>query len=580
MFRSFQPFLNPIGFGASDFIELYLIAPLVLFFILRPYIQPHIGALAARTGWCMLLFAALPVALRLGLLSHHPVPTPDLYDEFTHLLVADTLSHFRLANPTHPFHSFFETFFVLQQPSYSAIYPIGQGVALALGRALSGYAWAGVLLSVAALCSLCYWMLRGWTSPPWAFAGGVLAVCLFGPLNSWTNTYWGGAVSGVAGCLVFGALPRIIERARLRDALLLGLGLGIQLLTRPYESIFLIVAIALFLFTNGRAVIRLIPAIVLISVAALGVTLLHNKQVTGSWTTLPEMASQYQYGVPTTFTFQPNPVPHRPLTPQQELSYKQQVSFHGDHTETVRSYLLRLQYRARYLRFYLPAAVYLVLPLLLFRLREKRALWATVTLAIFALGANFYPFFFPHYIAAIACLLVLAAVTALRQLSRISERAAIIVAWLCVAPFAFWFGIHLFESPKLPLPALRFETGDVLNHRNPERRIMVRRQLDQVPGKQLVFVRYSPRHIFQDEWVYNEAAIDDARVVWARDSGPAENEKLRLYYPDRTAWLLEPDVVPPALNAYRPEPPAAPPVPAPEPPKHPEKPVLRFEEVK
>ncbi|HSO94333.1 MAG TPA: hypothetical protein VLS53_07690, partial [Candidatus Dormibacteraeota bacterium] len=444
MFRSFQPFLNPIGFGASDFIEFFIVAPLVVFFVLRPFIQPHIRSLAARTRWCMLLFTVLPVALRLALLSHHPVPTPDLYDEFTHLLVADTLSHFRLANPTHPFHSFFETFFVLQQPSYSAIYPIGQGVALALGRAIFGYAWAGVLLSIAALCSFCYWMLRGWTSPAWAFAGGVLAICLFGPLNSWTNTYWGGAVSGVAGCLVFGALPRIVERAGLRDALLLGLGLGIQLLTRPYESMFLTLSAALFLFTSRRAVVRLIPAMVLIPVAALGVTLLHNIRVTGSLTTVPEMASQYQYGVPTTFSFQPNPVPHRSLTSQQELSYKQQVSFHGDQPESLPSYMLRLQSRVRYLRFFFPAAVYLVLPLILLRLRERRALWVAVTLAIFAIGANFYPFFFPHYIAAIACLLLLVAVNALGQLSRFSETAAIIVAWLCLAPFTFWFGVHLF----------------------------------------------------------------------------------------------------------------------------------------
>jgi hypothetical protein len=66
----------------------------------------------------------------------------------------------------------------------------------------------------------------------------------------------------------------------------------------------------------------------------------------------------------------------------------------------------------------------------------------------------------------------------------------------------------------------------------------------------LVFVRYWPRHIFQDEWIYNAADIDGARVVWARDLGGAEDEKLRRYYPDRTAWLLEPDARPPKLTSY------------------------------
>ncbi len=132
----------------------------------------------------MLLLALLPVALRLALLPHHPVPSPDIYDEFGHLLVADTLLHFRLANPAHPLHQFFETFFVLQKPTYSSIYPLGQGLALALGRAIFGLPWAGVLLSTAAFCALCYWMLRGWTTPAWALLGGVLAVIRIRPAES------------------------------------------------------------------------------------------------------------------------------------------------------------------------------------------------------------------------------------------------------------------------------------------------------------------------------------------------------------------------------------------------------------
>src|SRR5208337_26553 len=130
LFQSFLPLRNPIGFGASDFIELGLAALLlILALVSRPWIEPRASRFARHTAWCMLLLAVLPVALRLALLPHHPVPTPDLYDEFGHLLVADTLRHFRLANPAHPLHQFFETFFVIQDPSYSSIYPIGQGLA-------------------------------------------------------------------------------------------------------------------------------------------------------------------------------------------------------------------------------------------------------------------------------------------------------------------------------------------------------------------------------------------------------------------------------------------------------------------
>ena len=121
-FSSFLPLHNPIGFGAADFIELLLAVILILLVLVsRPWIEPYASRLAVKTRWCMLLLAASPVALRMLLLPHHPVPSPDIYDEFGHLLVADTLRHFRLANPPHPMHQFFETFFVLQQPTHSSI---------------------------------------------------------------------------------------------------------------------------------------------------------------------------------------------------------------------------------------------------------------------------------------------------------------------------------------------------------------------------------------------------------------------------------------------------------------------------
>ena len=249
LLRSFRPAQNPIGFGAGDFIELTIAAILVFLAIYwRAWISIHARRFAEKTGWCMLLLAVLPVALRLLLLPRYPVPTANVADDFSYLLLADTLSHFRLANPPHPLHQFFETFFVFQQPSYSSLYPLGQGIALAIGRMLFGHFWAGVALSIAAFCALTYWMLRAWTTPGWSLVGGLLAVIQFGPLNQWMNSYWGGAVSATAGCLVFGSLPRLRERGRRRDAAWLGLGLGIELLTRPYESIFLALSAILFFF--------------------------------------------------------------------------------------------------------------------------------------------------------------------------------------------------------------------------------------------------------------------------------------------------------------------------------------------
>jgi len=538
--QSFLPLANPLGMGVADLIELALAALLLaLALAWRPFLEPYAAKLAQKPVWCILLLGALPVALRLLLLPRHPAPVPDIYDEFSHLLVADTLRHVRLANPVHPLHQFFETFFILQEPTYSSIYPVGQGAALAGGWMIFGTPWAGVLISVAALCGLCYWMLRGWTTPGWALAGGVLVVMEFGPLNQWMNSYWGGALPAVAGCLVLGALPRLRRAGRLRDAVLLGAGLAIHLLTRPYESVFLVLCVILFLLPAWRSVTKPLLATALVVLPAIGLTLLQNKQVTGSWTTLPYKLSQCQYGVPAALTFQGNPVPHRELTREQELDYKMQLSFRGERGETIGSYLLRLAHRIRYYRFFFMPPLYLALPFFFVALRDRRFVWVMVCPLIFALGVNFFPAFQYHYMAGVTCLFVLISVTGLQQLSRYNTLAARIILLLCIAQFALEYGLHVITNDPWSL-ALR----------NPERRVAISNQLAQAPGEQLVFVRYWPRHMFQDEWVYNAADIDEARVVWARDLGAAENEKLRLYYPDRTVWLLEPDARPPRLTPY------------------------------
>jgi hypothetical protein len=497
------------------------------------------------------------------LLPGHPMPSPDVYDEFSHLLVADTLRHFRLANPPHALPQFFETFFVLQRPTYSSIYPIGQAFALAIGSTIFDLPWAGVLLCVGALCSLCYWMLRAWVPPAWALLGGFLAVFEFGPLSPWANTYWGGAYTAAAGCLAFGALPRLRDSRHLRYAAMLGLGLGMHLLSRPFESIFLLMSVILFFLPELRSpaglalLVRPAAVSALVCLPAIVLVLAQNKEVTGSPVTLPYTLSQYQYGVPASFTFQSHPVPHNPLTHEQEMDYKMQRAFRSTDQDTLVTYLKRLLYRTRYYRFYFYPALYLALIAYLTRVREYRFLWVALTALIFALGTNFYPLLLAHYIAALTCLFVLMSVEGLRTISKwpSGAPAARVLIWLCIAQFAYSWITTDFQYP--------------------ERRIQINRQLGKIPGHLLVLVRYWPQHVFQDEWVYNGADIDKARIVWARDLGDAEDQKLLHYYPDRAALLLEPDARPPRLTPYKPQPPKPPEKPQPKtPPKIVFEPVL------
>lgn len=78
------------------------------------------------------------------------------------------------------------------------------------------------------------------------------------------------------------------------------------------------------------------------------------------------------------------------------------------------------------------------------------------------------------------------------------------------------------------------------------------RELQDLPGPQLVIVVYGPSHSFYHEWVYNNADIDGAKVVWARDMGSAENQELLNYFKDRRIWRVNADDVPPQLESYAP----------------------------
>jgi hypothetical protein len=551
--RSFLPTHNPIGFGASDFVVFSLALVLVAGLLAWAFLEPAAQKLARRPAWCMLFLGLFVVALRLALLPVHPVPTPAGADDFSFLLLGDTLAHFRLANPPNPMRQFFETTFVLQSPSYSSIYPLGQGLVLAFGELFFGQPWVGVLLSMAALCALCYWMLRGWTSPGWALVGGLLAVCLFGPLNNWMNCYWGGAVSAIAGCLVFGALPRLRERAAERDAVLLGVGIGLQMLSRPFESLFLDLAVVLFFVPELRrrewpklAKIALPAALALLPAVTL--QLLHDHAVTGSWTTLPYALSRYQYGVPNTFTFQPVAVPHAELTEAQRLYAEGQAAVHGD-GESPERYFERLASRAGFYRFFLLAPLCLALLFYLPFLGAYRYAWIAVTVALFALGTTFYPYFFPQYLAALTSVFLLVAVLGLGRLSALNPAAARWLLLLCAAHFVFWYAVHATGDETILRAMAPFETADRINYGDPEGRIAVNRKLAEAPGKQLVFVRYFSSHGYH-EWIHNSANIADERVIWALEFTPDENAKLKSRYPDRTVWLMEPDALPPQLVPY------------------------------
>jgi hypothetical protein len=75
--------------------------------------------------------------------------------------------------------------------------------------------------------------------------------------------------------------------------------------------------------------------------------------------------------------------------------------------------------------------------------------------------------------------------------------------------------------------------------------------LNQTAGRHLVILRYGANHNRSDEWVYNEPDIDHAKVVWAREMSPNQNERLIQYFNGRHIWLAEPDREPLGLSEVK-----------------------------
>ncbi|HEV2492770.1 MAG TPA: hypothetical protein VG204_06815 [Terriglobia bacterium] len=524
-------------------------------------IEQKLGTLARRRKTAVLVVGLLALAARAAVLPVLPIPKPFVHDEFGHLFVADTFLHGRLTNAVHPMAIHFETFYILQGPTYCSIFPVAQGIVLATGKILGGHFFVGVWLSIGIMCAAMCWMLQGWMPPGWALFGGILAVLHFGFFNYWSNSYLGGAAAATGGALLLGALPRVQRHRRVRDALILGLGLAILANSRPYEGFILSLPVALALLVwvakqRGpallKAVTRFVAPLTLLLAVTAGAMMYYFWRTTGNPLRMPYQVNEDRYTTARYFVFQ---------SPKSEPAYDDPVI--RDHYVNYQARAYRFVRQPQWwliwslVRIILVAMFYfglmLTMPLVMLPrvLRDRRIRILLMAGAVSIAGLLGEVFYSPHYVAPMTCVFLAIAVQAMRHL-RVYRREGQPTGLFLVRAIPILCGLSVLITLGVVMRHGRvpFLWADDRVFRGPLYRPRILAELEHRDGKQLVIIRYKPGHPPWDEWVYNAADIDAAKVVWARDQGTAKNRELLDYFKDRHVWLVEPDAKPPTLLPY------------------------------
>jgi hypothetical protein len=523
----------------------------------------------ARRKWLAVISVALSVLLlRVAILPLFPVPLPFCSDDFSFLLAGDTFAHGRLANLTPAMWTHFETIHITMNPTYQSMYFPGQGLILAASKVFFGSSWIGLLIVSALMCAALCWMLQAWLPAKWALLGGMIAVLRLGVFSYWTNTYHaGGSLAALGGALILGALPRLMRTARLRYAMLMGIGVAILVLTRPYEGILLCLPVGVVLgnwIWKGKnrprvaALARLTAATLAFAIAAVAWMGYYDYRAFGNPLTPPYTIDRNTYAIAPYYAWQhARPEPKYRYAEMRAFYHQGELSFYN-HIHSVKGFAPYTLEKVGFV-FLFYAGFALFPPLMMVRriFLDRRIRFLVVCVLVLAGGMIIEIYLLPHYVAPFTAAFYAIGLQAMRHMRfwRPEGRPmGLALVRLTVAVCVLMAGIRVVASPlhfgtnEFP-PSDWNESWFGPEHFGTER-AQIEARLSQLPGGQLAIVRYSPGHNPADEWVYNRADIDGSKVVWARDADAADNLELIRYYQNRKVWLVEPDLTPARVSPY------------------------------
>src|SRR5262245_21879024 len=484
------------------------------------------------------------------------IPKPEVHDEFSYLLAADTFARGKVTNPTHPMWVHFETMHVIHQPSYMSKFMPGQGLVLALGKVVGGHPIVGVWLSMAFMCATICWMLQAWVPRRWAILGGVFAAIhpYLGIGGYWAQSYWGSAVAATGGALLIGGARRLVRQPRIPYAIATGIALAILANSRPYEGLVLSLPIGVWslfcLRTNGfdiqTIVRRILFPLSLLGAITLSAMAYYNYRITGNMLRLPYLVHEQMYSVSPLFTWE-KPIQAQPVY-RHDLIREFHEKFEAPVYRAKQSLagFFKINFAVLILFVSLGLNVFVIPLICSFRWvpwawKNRWGRFALLTYGIFILGLMIEVHNMLHYWAPITALTYFFVIQSIR-LWRVRDPLVgrLVPAVLVSLAVTVW-AVNSYRS---------ILTRDDLAP--PLQRANLLAELNQKDDRYLILVKYGPKHSYHYEWVFNEADIDGSKVVWARHMDLKQNCRLIDYFKDRRIWLLEidRDTLPVKLNPF------------------------------
>jgi 4-amino-4-deoxy-L-arabinose transferase-like glycosyltransferase len=345
----------------------------------------------------------------------------------------------------------------------------------------------------------------------------------------------------LGGALLLGALPRIAKYSRARDGLLMGLGAVILANTRPYEGFVLAIPVAVTMLLwlvkpqpGKGSRLKIVSSVLAVLVIGAFSSGYYYWRVTGSPLVMTYQVDRATNSAAPYFLWQ---------TPRSEPDYHHVVmrDFYQlelrdfEENRTLIGFFHRTGIKLRSVwHFYFGLIFSLPLLFLPWALRDRRIQFPLIAGLVLLLAFSVQTWPLPHYVSPGTAIIYIVIIQCMRHLwvwRRTKMVGAAIVRFIPLVACAMIMlrigavaaGIQL--EPKWPRGNLA--------------RSQIIHRLQATAGADLVFVRYASNHSIQFEWVYNDADIDHAPVIWARDMGERANQELLQYYPARRAWLLQ-----------------------------------------